>query len=658
MEKSKRYLIFIPIMVIFFVITFYRLYDLNVNKREHYLSELKRKTNRIVEGGSAPRGRILDRNGNILVDNVGVTTINYTKVGNVSVNEEIEIARALSEIITLDDKIDEKTIKNFWILTNNREAENLITKEEYRLLEHRKLTNADIHNMKLSRITDDMLSKLTEEDILAARIYELMNKGYKYQKKIIKSENVTEEEIAILSELRIRGITLEQSWKRKYPFYNTMRSILGNISSKTMGLPLEEREYFLALGYSLNDRVGISYLEKQYEKYLKGEKDLFYINIDNTLSLYKEGRRGNDLVLSIDINIQKELEDILMSKILEGRTMKNTEHFKHAYAIVSDPITAEIIAMSGKELVSDGVFVDITSNIINSSYTLGSVVKAASMTVGFQNDLIEVGKKIKDGCVKLYYIPEKCSFMSLGLIDDIGALKWSSNYYQFLIAIALTGNKYTPNMKLNATREHFDIYRETFASFGLGTLTGIDLPNEKNGIIGELIADDLLLNLTIGQYDTYTPIQLLQYINTIANNGVRIAPSLMLRIIDNDGNIIKENNKEVLNKVDIKEEHLERIKRGLIEVARGTSAGYMNINNKPAGKTGTSESFLDSDGDGRQDISTITMDYAAFAPYDDPRYSIVVIVPNISHNNGPTHYIAPMNRLISRRLSDFLFENY
>ena len=82
------------------------------------------------------------------------------------------------------------------------------------------------------------------------------------------------------------------------------------------------------------------------------------------------------------------------------------------------------------------------------SYIVGSIVKGASHTVGYLNNSIDIGKKINDSCVKLYSVPSKCSFKRLGYLDDISALKMSSNYYQFITAIKTTGNKYT-NIRSN-----------------------------------------------------------------------------------------------------------------------------------------------------------------------------------------------------------------
>ena len=212
-------------------------------------------------------------------------------------------------------------------------------------------------------------------------------------------------------------------------------------------------------------------------------------------------------------------------------------------------------------------------------------------------------------------------------------------------------------MKINANIDHFNLYRTMLDEFGLGVKTQIDLPNEKIGIKGSKISDDLLLNLAIGQYDTYTPIELFQYINSIAT-GQRVAPTLMKEIKNNEGKVIKKQEVKVLNKISLDEKYLERIRLGFQNVLKiGTGRGYTNVNYKPAGKTGTSESFYDADNDGIAEIETISSSYAMYAPYDNPTLSLVVVSPNVSHKNGKSEYMAFINRNISKEVSQKLFEN-
>ena len=130
----------------------------------------------------------------------------------------------------------------------------------------------------------------------------------------------------------------------------------------------------------------------------------------------------------------------------------------------------------------------------------------------------------------------------------------------------------------------------------------------------------------------------------------------MDRIVDNDGNVIAKKEEVLLNQVELEPEYFERIKTGLWQVVNlGTGYGYTNPAFNPAGKTGTSEGIYDSNKDGIGDVSTVTNTYAMYAPADNPKYSMVVVSPNVSHYNGSTNYFAYINRYISKAVSDYLF---
>ena len=121
-----------------------------------------------------------------------------------------------------------------------------------------------------------------------------MNKGYSYEKKeIIK--DISDIEYSLVVDANIKRITTELTWERVYNYGDTLKDVFGKIGR----IPEEKRRDYLQKGYELNDIVGLSYLELEYEDYLKGEKDLYKVNKDNTLTLVKEGKNGQDLILSI-----------------------------------------------------------------------------------------------------------------------------------------------------------------------------------------------------------------------------------------------------------------------------------------------------------------------------------------------------------------------
>lgn len=646
--KSRRYFYYILVIFLFCILGV-RLISIRASKEE-YQEKLLAKTEVYVSGSSAPRGRILDTNGNVLVDNIGVKTIYYNKIKGINIEDEIEIAKKLADILTID-AAGTKALKDYWLVTNSN-GKSLITEEEYKLLEERKLTNNDITDLKYERITEEMLNSFSDIEKKAAHIYSLMNDGYVYSKKEILKD-VSESEYAKVIESNIPGITGELSWERIYLYGDTLKNIFGSIGL----IPEERKEEYLSSGYELTDTVGLSYLEYEYEEYLKGTKAEYLVNSDNTLTLVSEEKRGNDLVLSIDINLQLKVEEIIKDKIILGDKYPNTDYYKDSYALVSDPNNGSILAIAGIRRNDDDSWSDISLNTINKSFTIGSAVKGATIAVGYKYGLIEMDKYITDSCVKLYLVPEKCSFKNLGRINDLTALAYSSNYYQYLIAIGLTGNTYKPNIKLNATEEHFNIYRNMLASFGLGVKTEIDLPGEQTGIIGKTIADDLLLNLAIGQYDTYTPVEVLQYINSLAT-GKRTALSLMKEIKSND-DVILNNESTVLNEIELEQVYLDRIREGLkLVLSEGTGRIYVDKSINAAGKTGTSESFYDSNSDGSVDVATITSTFAGYFPSDNPKFSVVVITPNISHNNGSNDTMYYGASKITKDITNYLAQNY
>ncbi len=670
---EKRYNIIIILIMLLFIVIAFRLFNLQIINKEKYETLVMENAVNIVDGTSTPRGRIYDRNGNLLVDNKPLKTIYYKKVKGITTEEELKLAEQVANIIELDySKLTLTNLKEYYMALYKDKVDALITDEEYEKLENRKLDSTDIYNLKLERITDEELnSKFDAFDKKCAYIYYLMNKGYSYDEKIIKNDGVTEEEYAIISEKAssLRGFNTKLDWERTYPYGDVFKTILGKVSSESQGIPSELKDEYLKKGYSLNDRVGISYIEYQYEDVLKGKKAKYKVLSDNSYELISEGHRGNDIMLTIDINLQMELEKILEEEVLNAKSEANTKYYDKSMAVIADPNTGEILAMAGKQVVNEnGVnkVYDYTPGITTSPVTVGSVVKGASMLVGYNTKAIEIGTKFKDECIKIKDTPEKCSWSNrLGVLDDIEALAQSSNIYQFMTAIKVGGGTYVYNQPLVINKEAFTTYRNMYNSFGLGVKTGIDLPVESTGYKGESTMSGHLLDFVIGQYDTYTPIQLSQYINTLANGGTRYTQHLLKKVFNSnkEGTLddVKEEYKVTeLNKIDTEDIYMNRVKEGFLAVmnGRGLGVGYMNSNYNPAGKTGTSESFLDTDGDGVVDTETITKTFVGYAPADNPKMTVAVVSPDVGYSDSPSDFTSNVNKRITSRITDAYFNIY
>ena len=658
---EKRYIIMIIIICIVMIVLGLNLFFIQVIKHDFYVNKVEQLNRNVIFSNSTPRGRIYDRNGKIIVDNESVKVIYYEKPNGVTTKEEIEVAYKVADMIEIDYELEITDLKKFWILNNKEESNNLITDEEWQLLEERKLTNLDIENLKIERI-NDQLDEFTDKDKKAASIYYLMNVGYSYDEKIIKDEDVTDKEYALIAENinNIKGFDVRLDWNRVYPYGDVFKSILGNVS-KT-GIPYELKDYYLNLGYSLDDRVGTSYLEYQYESILKGEKVSYQIMEDGSKKIINQGSRGKDIVLTIDIELQKEIEKILEEEVIKGKSYPNTKYYNRSFVIISDPNTGEILAMAGKQVI-DGKIYDYTPGIVTTPVTAGSIVKGASHAVGYKTGALKIGDIRYDECIKIADTPLKCSWTNLGNLNDIQALKYSSNVYQFYTAFNVGGGNYSYNEKISINPQAFETYRNMFKQFGLGVKTEIDLPIESLGYTSNSTLPGHLLDFSIGQFDTYTPIQLSQYINTIANGGSRMKPYLLKAVYNptKDGltDLLYETKPTILNEVSLEDEYIKRIQAGFREVmtTSGTGVGFIDSKYNPAGKTGTSESFIDSDGDGVVDKETMTNTFGGYAPYDNPKVSFVVISPDIFYKETSTSR-APINKNISYRISQKYFEFY
>lgn len=644
----KKILIIILTVINLLIIS--RLSFLCIYKKDYYTETLFKNNNQILEGMTAPRGRILDINGNILVDNVGVKSIIYNKL-NISLTKEIEISKILADVLEIDVSLSQFNLKYYYYLTNKDKIDNMVSDEVLKEYRERKITSNQLLLEKLNLISEIDLESINKK---AAYFYYLMNNGYLYQDKIIK-ENISDEEYILINDLAIDGIRTDITWERVYPYGSVLKDVFGHVSTYKQGVPADKVEY-LDIGYKLNDRVGLNNLEYVYDSYLKGKKAKYEIK-DNKLKLISSYERGKDIVLSIDINLQLAVEAILEKEMKNAKDSINSKYYNESYIVISNPQDGSIISLIGKKIKNDNTFLDYSYyNVIN-AYNLGSVVKGATISVGYKNGIINETTKVLDSCVRLYGGKEKCSWIGIGMVDDIKALKMSSNYFQYLIAVGLTGKKYSPGIKLNVKEEHFLEYRNVLADYGLGSLTSIDLSKEGTGQKSADYTADQLLNMAVGHYDTYTPVSLAQYINTIAT-GARRELSLLKYVLNSDGSILYEKENKVLNKVPIENKYLLRIQAGFNAVnATGTAYSYTNHKFTSAGKTGTADSYLDTDLDGVVDTLTKTTSYVMYAPYEKPEISVAIVSPNISYKNKTSDYRYPINSRVSREITNLILND-
>ena len=659
-------ILFFSIFILFSMLII-RLGYLQIVKGEEYVKLLER-TEEVAVNTSVPRGRIYDRYGRILVDNNPQNAITYTKMQGTKTEEMVEIAEQLAMLIEQPTKrITQRDKLDFWIMKNKTVAYEKVTKkEEDKLRENKDLEEseiqAEIDKLVRERITEEELSQLTEFDLEVLAIYREMASGYYLSPQIIKSEDVTDAEFARVSErlFDLPGVNTTTDWQR---VKLSSLAILGRTTVPSKGIPKSKLDYFLARDYSRNDRVGESYFEAQYEELLQGQKSVVK-NITNkqgevidTVTTYA-GQPGKDLVSTIDIELQAAAEKIVEEKLLDLKSMGSSKLLDRAFYVMMDAKTGELLSVVGKKIEKDSetgesYMIDYSYGTFTTAYEVGSTVKAATVLMGYSNDVIQPGTRLVDQPIKLAGTDPKSSiFNRSGAIpmDDLRALEQSSNSYMFQIAMMLAGVRYQYNVGLRIKEDTLQTMRNGYAQFGLGVNTGLDLPNEVEGFKGVLDNNGKILNLAIGQFDTYTPMQLVQYIATIANDGYRVQPRLLKEIREPSkdgeilGPIIEEVTPKILNRIDNTEDEIEHVKKGLRQVYVGSYGSARGIfGNTPytaAGKTGTAEVVYYGPLREEYNTNTINIAHVGFAPYENPEVAYAVLIPwattnfNISLRHG------------------------
>lgn len=641
---NKKIWVFKGLIYFVFLLVTIKLFSMQIINRDYYLEKLNSKTTKIIYGDTSLRGRIYDTNYNLLVDNQLIMNITYQRVDGMGAFDEIDLAYQVSKFIELDyHKLTTSYLKDFFILTNEDVIMERVS-EERELYNKRKISKNEFYKAQKEKVTDSDLSIYNEDDKKAIYLYFLMNNGYSYEEKIIK-ENCSIEEFMYFSENNhnLMGFDTKYTYGRIYLYGDTLKSVLGNVGS----IQVENKDYYLSKGYNLNDKVGLSNLEFIYDDLLKGQRAIYKLIGDEKV-LVQEPGRGKDLVLTIDIEKQQITDNILKEEVKKAKKSYNTKFYKHSYVMISDTY-GSILVMSGQEIINNKLY-DVSLGNITDTITPGSVVKGASMLVGYDTGSIKIGEVLYDECLKIKSTPKKCSVYKMGNINDINALAFSSNVYQFKTAIRVGGGTYKYNQSLKINEKAFDTYRNYFSQFGLGVNTGIELLNESRGYKGSNRDAGLLLDFAIGQYDTYTNIQLNQYISTIAQDGKRYKMRLLKEVLEN-GEVVKSNENEILNELSIDSKYINRVKKGLKAVMTyGTGKNYVSTKFDASGKTGTSESFVDSNLDGKIDTETISTSFVMYMPSDKPKYAISITSPNISNKSGGYKY--PINQQVIKKLTN------
>ena len=616
---------------------------------------------------TAPRGEIVDRNGVILATNKLSFNVELYKV-NVSVEEQNEsLVKLINILESNNDKIyssfpinDDMTGFNF-----ENEEDEISWKEEMNF--DSKLDFNQIIEKYIERYALEKYDRPTQTKLIMIK-YEGNLYGYSLFSSATIAKNISEKSHALIEEdiYELYGVNIVSVPIRYYPNGNFASHILGYVGKISNTEYKEKKDE----GYTVNSIVGKSGVELSFEKYLKGEDGENKVETDlrgNTSSktTTKKATAGNTLTLTIDYRLQKVAEDSLKNAIyklkdgtLVGRTIPDADS---GAVVVLDVKTGEVLAMvsypdydinslvrglSSEEWnkLNNDPLNPMYNRAISGTYSPGSTYKMLVGMAGLMNQKITVDEKILDPGIYPYGHKPKCWIFSYygithGYVNLTEALKGSCNCYFYEVG----------------RRIGIDEIVKYSKTFGLGEKTGIELTNEAKGIIaGENRNDNewylgMTLSAAIGQSDNaYTPIQLANYISTIANGGTLNKVSIIKKVTNEETNIdvdlseIEEYASSITGvnfetkKTSIDVSYINAIKEGMRAVTNDTGGTSYNLFKdskiEVAGKTGTSQ------------VSSGSNDgiFVGFAPYDDPEIAVVAIIQHGEEGTYTAHVVKPI----------------
>ncbi|MEK4076915.1 penicillin-binding protein 2 [Paenibacillus amylolyticus] len=389
------------------------------------------------------------------------------------------------------------------------------------------------------------------------------------------------------------------------------------------------------LVYHEEEKVGFDGLELQYQEELRGRSGYQSIDIDarnlpDGTMLQTPPEKGYSLVSTINKEIQMAAQEAITDEL------RRLPKAITGYAVAMEVDTGNVVAMASmpdydpndwdydkiKYVFRNGTTESFPPNDAKPSRAesvvlLGSVIKPLSVLIGLKEGLFTAGETYHDQGYAVLgkdgrQVKNSHSAYN-GSITARRAIEKSSNAFM----IDMVGKRLLRNY---GSEKGIDVWHKHMQEFGLGVSTGVDLPNEFLGRLEYTNEDESALTrlafASFGQQAKYTTMQLAQYTTMLANKGKRMEPHLVKEIRDADGNVVKEIKPKVLNEVDFADAHWNEVHKGMVTKV----SAFDGFPYDYARKTGTSEQGT---GPNKKENGV----FIAFAPRDNPKLAVAVVVP-------------------------------
>lgn len=645
------------IVILLFMTIIGRLLYMQVLNKDFYEKKLASASQTKVTTSSA-RGEIYDASGKPLVENTLKQVVSFTRSNKMTATDLKEIAKKLLTYVSISSpNLTERQLADYYLADPEiyKKTVEALPSEKRLDSDGNRLSESELYNNAVDSVPTSQLN-YTEDEKKEIYLFSQLNAVGNFATGTIATDPLNDSQVAVIASIskEMPGISISTSWDRKI-LETSLSSIVGSVSSEKAGLPAEEAESYLKKGYSLNDRVGTSYLEKQYEETLQGKRSVKEIHLDKygnmeSVDTIEEGSKGNNIKLTIDLAFQDSVDALLKSYFNSELGNGGAKYSEGVYAVALNPKTGAVLSMSGlKHDLKTGELTPDSLGTVTNVFVPGSVVKAATISSGWENGVLSGNQTLTDQPIVFQGSAPIYSWYKLAYgsfpITAVEALEYSSNAYMVQTALGIMGQTYQPNMFVGTSNLETAMgkLRATFGEYGLGAATGIDLPDESTGFVPKEYSFANYITNAFGQFDNYTPMQLAQYVGTIANNGVRLAPHIVEGIYDNNdkgglGELIQAIDTKEINKVNISESDMAILHQGFYQVSHGTSplttgrAFSDGATVSISGKTGTGESYVA----GGQEANNTNA--VAYAPTENPQIAVAVVFPhntNLTKNVGP-----------------------
>lgn len=658
-KLNNRFLILGMGFIIFALIIAFRLFNLQIVEGEKYNADSQKQVHESTVAAS--RGKILDKYGVPIAVNRQGFSIKIVKT-------DIETAELNAMLLKLALLLEKHQNSYFSSLTkyltfdpvtfNGKSQSDIINweKNTNRLA----LKEADIKTdpVKLFKYLRDVKFVIdpSYSDADAYRImklrYEILIDNWNFTTggTVPLAQDVGMDTVSEIEEghHEFPGIVTEVEPVRQYNDAYNIAHVLGFVRA----ISAEQYDVLKDEGYSNADIIGQAGVEKTAERYLKGKDGKKSIEVDTDGRLTREQETvpalpGSDVVLTIDMNLQKVLMESLARNIGIIKNKGDKGNFGDANAgsgVVMDVNTGKVLAMGSWPSFDPAVYLadsedkaaqqtirDLANDpdkaqlnrTIQEIYAPGSTFKPVTALAALDSGVISPSnsKVLDEGHTTLggrdFYCLER-PVSGHGILNLEQALETSCNIYFEKIG-------YTTGIeKLAVWADHF----------GLGKKTGIDLPSEKAGYMSSRETKKLLhdgddwrpadtAQVSIGQFDNaFTPLQLADYISALANGGKKYKPYIIDKVIKYDGSIVNET-KPTFAQIPVKPEYIDAVKKGMVAVTSaidGTAKeSFVGLPFAVAGKTGTAQT-------GKEATHSSNALFVCYAPADKPQIAIVIVI--------------------------------